>query len=211
MQANHRNHVEQAEHHYLSLIYWIRIWRLFKLIGREWGERCTYHRFWRIRDQGRPVVIRLTIRRPTHSSLPCSCHEGVVDVVQRLCGSSRVDMSMMSLRELPHTSGWSWCCPSNDKWKQRMDSTGPRTIEPLFKFKYFCYFYFYYHHVICSEGLDQDYTSYTKGNILTLDLWEVICTTFAWCATWILTPQLTFPLNFAQWLTHSNLTIFCRG
>jgi hypothetical protein len=25
MQANHGNHVKQAEHHYLSLIYWIRI------------------------------------------------------------------------------------------------------------------------------------------------------------------------------------------
>jgi hypothetical protein len=40
-----------------------------------------------------------------------------------------------------------------------MDSTGSRTIEPLFENKYFCGFYFIVTMPSTQTELDQDYTS----------------------------------------------------
>jgi hypothetical protein len=49
------------------------------------------------------------------------------------------------------------------KWEQKMDSTGSRTIEPLFESKYFCFFS--RHHVICSNKVRSILHSINKRGI----------------------------------------------
>jgi hypothetical protein len=69
------------------------------------------------------------------------------------------------------------------KWKQKMDSTGLRTIEPLFERKYF----FFITMSLSQTRLGQYCTPETNKDILILDLREVICTLFVCRATWIQT------------------------
>jgi hypothetical protein len=105
----------------------------------KWDKGCTCHHSWRIWETKKtsggladPWGNRLTL------IYLVLCYESVVDVVQRLCGRSQVCMSVISFGNLPHTCSCTWCCLQT-KWgtkKQKRDSTGSRTKQPLLKFKY---------------------------------------------------------------------------
>jgi hypothetical protein len=60
------------------------------------------------------------------------CHVGVVDVVRHNCGRSRVCVSVINFRDLPHTCACTRCCIQNKKDGNKRGSTGSRTREPYF-------------------------------------------------------------------------------
>jgi len=44
--------------------------------------------------------------------------------VRYICGSSRICMTMMVLRDLPHTCACTWCCIQTKWWKRNYSSAG---------------------------------------------------------------------------------------
>ena len=84
------------------------------------------------------------------------------------------------------------------KWKQRRDSTGSRTIEPLFKFKYFLGFFYYCHHVIYSRRVRPRLRIIHKGEYTYLGPLRGHMYHLCMLCNMNLTPQLTFPFEFSS-------------
>ena len=101
------------------------------------GRWCTYYRSLR-RWRSRQRWFSQTKWLAEFGVLAFSCHVGADDVVRCICGRSRMCMTMMILRDLPHTCTCTWCCIQWDSGNKIMDLLVLRTRElwNLFKLNF---------------------------------------------------------------------------
>ena len=100
------------------------------------GRDCTYYRSFK------KVETKAMVIQPNHQVAgwiwcPClvSCHVGVDDVVRCIYEWSRMCMTMMILRDLPHTCTCTWCYIQRDGGNEIMALPILRTREPYNLFK----------------------------------------------------------------------------
>ena len=86
--------------------------------------------------------IKAVVIQPNHQVTdwlwcPClvPCPICADDVVQYICGWSRMCMTMIILRDLPHTCTCAWCCIQRDGGNEIMALPVLRTREPYNLFK----------------------------------------------------------------------------